>query len=561
MVKKFRLKRGVIADIPEVDPEIMESGNLRSEKSPIVNKASDFLQKGVDYFTKSNEVPQPPQTYPSLGITNSEIGGRSRGAKNPLIKASDDMQVMDLGGADAVEPLAQPIVQQTVVQPNVVTKKEPGFLSNLADTAISNFKEIKKQYVGKPGAPVRSKADDVAAYEGGFKWSYQGIDDDLKKIAEDENTINSTLAIQESKVNELDNKYNFMENENDANRMLIYNLQNKALTTQLTPEEQTSLGNAQKSLYKNNLHKVGNKLEEEKEKLERLKATSKQLERRKKLNDEKRNEYERAVVLGRRKMSSEHGWRKEWMQPIAENTESMIGKPNIGNASDIANYGPLNINRGFDSIIKPVQIAPGANNWARTTIGDRGLVEGLVKVNQNNMITPFGVPGTVAGGNSSRLFTHDLNLNRIGVGDVTARPGYRINIEDIRRNKAGSKPSVIRKKLDTSKVKKSQVGIIKGSLKMSIPKSMIITSMGKSNSMGSLVKNLEKPKNNSIKMSNFKNSPMKLNIPSININADKPQSGAIKINSDGIVPFTFKNIETNLNNTSNSMKKKMKVSV
>jgi len=53
---------------------------------------------------------------------------------------------------------------------------------------------------------------------------------------------------------------------------------------------------------------------------------------------------------------------------------------------------------------------------------------------------------------------------------------------------------------------------------------------------------------------------MKLNITPISINADKPQNGSAKLNIDsGIIPFTFKNIEVNLNKVTKSVKKKMQV--
>ena len=54
---------------------------------------------------------------------------------------------------------------------------------------------------------------------------------------------------------------------------------------------------------------------------------------------------------------------------------------------------------------------------------------------------------------------------------------------------------------------------------------------------------------------------LKINVSPININIDKPQSNSTKINTDGITPFTFKNIEVNLNSVSDAMKKKMKVKV
>jgi hypothetical protein len=72
------------------------------------------------------------------------------------------------------------------------------------------------------------------------------------------------------------------------------------------------------------------------------------------------------------------------------------------------------------------------------------------------MITPFGTPGTVGESNLSSQFNYSSPLRRIGVGDVTARGGYQINIEDIHRRKQTSQPALLRKKLAEKKLAKQR---------------------------------------------------------------------------------------------------------
>ena len=306
-------------------------------------------------------------------------------------------------------------------------------------------------------------------------------------------------------------------------------------------------------------------------------------------NSERRAQYNKAIIIGKAKVAKESGisgFRSE-LKNFGDNASSMIGKPNVGDITDTVNYGPLSavtVGNAFNNLIKPVQVAPGGGEWFKTKAGDRSLVEGLVSspnlVSRNNMISPFGSSGTVAGGSINKQFTYDIPLNRIGVGDVTARPGYRINIEDIRRKRdAKSKPKITRtipKVIPSKKVSGISIG---GNLKMNIPTFPILHSEknGGLNNTGLIngnfkintpkIKDTMKVNIGKSKSSDLLNvnktslGSLKVNITPLNINANKPQNNMVKINADGIVPFTFKNIEVNLNSVSSAMKKKMKVKV
>jgi hypothetical protein len=235
-------------------------------------------------------------------------------------------------------------------------------------------------------------------------------------------------------------------------------------------------------------------------------------------------EHQKAYIRGKDAYRKEHGIRREWLAPFAQNVESMIGAPSIGDISQTVGYGDLtskSFSTSMKDIVGRVKVSDTANDWVRTKAGDRGLVEALVKVNQNNMITPFGAPGTIQNSRLGDQFSYKLPIRQIGVGEVTARPGYRLTPEDIHRKKSNkSKPSVERKQHVTKSKPQSSVkkGSIKGSLSMNMS-SPIIATIGDT------------------------------------------KSNSIKLTMDNIKPFTTKNIEINMNKITNPINKRKTLKV
>lgn len=228
--------------------------------------------------------------------------------------------------------------------------------------------------------------------------------------------------------------------------------------------------------------------------------------------------YNVAVIRGRDAYNKEHGVRREWIKPFAENVENMISKPNIGDISQQVGYGDLtgkSFSTGMNAVVGKVKVTDTANDWVKTKVGDRGLVEALVKVNQNNMITPFGAPGTIQNSRLGDQFSYKLPVRQIGVGEVTARPGYRLTPEDIHRKKKDkSKPAIERKQPVKSKSKSDIKKVaVKGSLSMNM-NSPIIASIGST------------------------------------------KSNSVRLTMDNIKPFTAKNIEINMNKISSPINKR-----
>lgn len=472
--------------------------------------------------------------------------------------------------------------KENIEKSNLERAEKDRLLKIANEEKLAALKKSKEEELERiknlPKEPVH-RIDDKAAIAGGSPYTNQFIENEKLRIDASEKKRLESLNKVTGEVEELKAKYlDEQEKERSRSIDIANHLIQAKMNVLFTPDQ---LKNYDRMLEESNAwqfkkYKMQNELGIKKEEQERLKVTEKTIQKAYDANAEKRAIYDKAIISGKIAEQKEHSFRNEWLKPIGENATSMIGSPTIGNASDIADYGPMgarSVSNAFNSIIKPVQMAPGAGAWFKTTAGDRGLVEGLVKLNQNNMITPFGSPGTVAGGSMSKQFAYNIPLNRIGVGDVTARPGYRINIEDIRRKKdLKSKPKITRRKI--SKAQSKNNVSIGGSLKMNIPTFPILHSEKNGGLVNGTFKintpkikdtmkvNMGKSKPNDLLNVNKTNlGSLKINITPINVNLDKPQSSTVKMNANGITPFTFKNIELNLNSVSDAMKKKMKVKV
>lgn len=312
----------------------------------------------------------------------------------------------------------------------------------------------------------------------------------------------------------------------------------------------------------------------------------------KKLTDDRRNEYNIAVVKGKEIYKRKHGVRNEWLKPISENAENMLGGPvKIGSPSDMVpnKLTSTGVSKGFADIVKPVVLPPGASAWFETQAGDKNFVPGLL-FKPSPSVPYLGIPS------GTRVVAQyvEPSLNKIGindiigvsnirgtrVSDVTATPRYRITPEDIKRNKSKkfNKPNVMRplngiKTISIPDNKKTSIkGIsINGNLPMlsksistkQIPSNKTNNSIKRISMSGNITLNIPKiPKfnlpNNGLKYSAItnieksKNNDVKLNLNSI----EKSKGNDIKLNLNGIVPFTAKNIEFNMNILSTPIMKK-----
>jgi len=160
--------------------------------------------------------------------------------------------------------------------------------------------------------------------------------------------------------------------------------------------------------------------------------------------------YYMAVNCGQKKYEKEHGWRSE-ASNFASNAENMLGGGvKINPVTDVVGYGGMTGKSavgGINAIAGGVKVSDTANSWTRTNVGDRQLVESLVTVRPNRAIAPFGAPGTIGESNLQNQFQYSSPLKKIGVGDVTARGGYQLRLEDIHRKKNKSHPKIVRKKV------------------------------------------------------------------------------------------------------------------
>jgi len=166
------------------------------------------------------------------------------------------------------------------------------------------------------------------------------------------------------------------------------------------------------------------------------------------------SKYYQAVTCGNEKDQKAHGWRN-FAKEFGDNTTEMLGNVNINPVTDIVSYGGMtgkSAVAGIDAITGGYKIRDTANSWTRTNVGDRQLVESLVNVRPNRMITPFGVPGTVGESNLQHQFQYSSPLRRIDVGDVTAHGGYQLRLEDIHRKRKKSQPKIVRKKIVEKKI-------------------------------------------------------------------------------------------------------------
>ena len=547
MVKKFKVikKRGMAKRVVRRGEVTLEEGSDRIIMPTIDETKNKQEQEILNETSKAKvEAIVIPPTQPVNNISDIVKKARDSGDMQDLNQP--EVPVIQVAPVVAPQPIASEVLPKTF------------------------FQKVSDKFKGTPKTEEEKKVrvynsnDDKLAIRGGSQYVYLTIKNEELAINEYEEKQKEELEKLQVEEADYDLKLANAQKKFTNYELLIDSKKEIRVDYENSQEHKNDMLQLRK--YKNDFNLISNRRWRILDERSELQKNLKSVEKKRSLNKEKLAKYDRAIEIGKLEFKKESGWRQE-AKSFSDNATSMIGAPKIANADTLVGYGKVgsdDISRAFGNLIAPVSVGPNANNWARTRVGDRALVEDLVRVNQNRMITPFGVPGTVAGGNTSKQFAYNIPLNKIGVGDVTARGGYRINIEDIRRKKAAqriaSKPIVIRKKIKLS-TKKASISSVGGNLNIDMPKSTVVANIGKTKplklNMDILVNTTSKP-DMKLGIGNLKN--MKLNITPININADKPQSGSVKLNTDsGIIPYTFKNIEVNLNTVSSSVKKKMKV--
>jgi hypothetical protein len=360
-----------------------------------------------------------------------------------------------------------------------------------------------------------SSTNDKFAIEGGAKYLSGSLIREEERITKRREALLSEklqLASLEESQRYQSLKYNEKIEQLSAKYKLINKIENK---TDENVHELAKISTDIDELVRKK-ESLDNKVRDIKNSADRIKDNLRQNELLLKENRDRKAEYEKSIIIGKLKYQKEHGAGVEarrFAKDFSDNVTSMIGAPTIGDISAQVGYGDIgakSVSSGINTMFGNYKLNPGANEWVKTKAGDRGLVEALVKVNQNNMITPFGAPGTIQNSKLGSQFNYNLPVRQIGVGEVTARPGYRLTPEDVHRKKnLKTKPLVIRKS-SKSNIKKVTV---KGNLSMNM-KSPVIATIG-----------------------NMK-------------------SNSVKLTMDNIAPFTSKNFEINLNTISKPILKK-----
>lgn len=438
-----------------------------------------------------SQLPQAP--VPSIikdDITKRDVANIDRELSTPDISSKDIKDIeKELGLPSAPEKISikpqsilkEPSKKESTKIPAPI--EETPSLYDRAAAAKKQFIETKDKWKGlvygeKKDEPIEddtykklyaydSKDTDDLAVRGGYPTPKISLITRHKSIAQQKSNIETERnEIQTS----LDaNIKRLSEYTNDE--VLLERLKRKQGTTVgLTKEEQEQydkvvdrINNPLRNQEVYDLRVETSKLKSELD--VKNKEVSKYDMELKKVEDEF-GKHREAAQIGLRK----EGFKQKFLKPLGEATHEMLEMPKVRDVSKQVGYGGLrgeDIEGGINTLFGGYRISSTAGEWAKTKVGDRGLVESLVKVTPSGMITPFGAPGTIQHSTLGTQFDYGVPLKRIGVSDVVARPGYRLTPEDIKRKKTRqSKPVVIRKKKKNI-IKK--VSAVHGSLSINVP--------------------------------------------------------------------------------------------
>jgi len=544
-VAKLVSKRGLV-DTRALDATIDESGNIISNipEVPVgVNLEAPFEPQIETETEKKTEIPKSDVDY-SKGPENANKAENvvidAEYTEIPFNKSVTDPNAVYKGDTKTNQYAPPQSKKQNINQ----GKKRQG--------PIAWFEENVLDMKNKDTGPYSQTTDRLAALGGYSRKAW-------RTIVEEKQNLTGEYEDITDKANAIEDEYNRYRTKAEN----LKNSANEAYRLQYAEKDELVKRRHYQEYQKleNEANEAANQAARFKRELYNINAKKSKLEDSLGDLQQEQSKYQFAVAKGAEIDKKEHHWRKEWAKPIAENTSNMLGRPVIGNVTDVVGYGDATgktMSAGLNELVGGYKTASGANEWARTRVGDRQLVEALVTVRPNNMITPFGTSGTIGGSSLTSQFEYNTPLRRIAVGDVTARPGYILNIEDIHRKRKGkSAPKLARKK------------VVKPSLK----RASISNGMAGITSAMSKLNNIKTPtgKTSHIKsITNIGKSGILL-IKGTSINM-KGNSSAIKkaaavetkpysLNLNGISAIKPITLEMNLNNQSKFMKKRKLVNV
>lgn len=268
------------------------------------------------------------------------------------------------------------------------------------------------------------------------------LQNESAKLNREEEMFSSTKTANDTKIAELEAQYN------------------TDLLEMKRIREHPANNEADREIDNNNLLVLAKNMSKIKLEIERLQSDTRSTGNDYRMGQKKRtfeakweslkdeiSKYMMAVTCGKSKDKVD--WKKH-ATLFSQGAEDMLGTVRINPVTDVVGYGGMtgkSAVAGIQGITGGYKVSDTANSWTRTNVGDRQLVESLVAVRPNRVIAPFGVPGTVGESNLQNQFQYSSPLKRIGVGDVTARGGYQLRLEDIHRRKKKSQPKIVRKKV------------------------------------------------------------------------------------------------------------------
>lgn len=544
MVKR-KIKRGSIEHVRSERERLGDRFNPENESA--LEALPDFVTtpdgtsfSGLDNIPLTDPIRSPlPEAIPTRDITSEDVRDIDAELSRPDISNQDVENINKTFGLPS-KPSKTTTKNQTVtIEPPIPEKSTipaAGILDRVTsfrDKAISTINKWDNAIGGIPQQKVTDTKD-----QGKYAslYGYDSRDTDDLAIRGGYVTPKSTIVIRhkealrdkiglEEDYKRIDDKLKEYENENrsyqrDSNRFELLN-RKKTTTQGLTDKEQeeydnlfTTLNDPIRAQKINYMNAEFYKLQSEKDK--KQKEINTQNEKLRKIEDDF-GAHRAAAQVGARK----EGVRQKYLKPFGEAAQELIEPPTVGDISKTVGYGGLkgeDISSGINTLFGGYRLSSTAGEWAKTKVGDRGLVESLVNVRPSGMITPFGAPGTIQNSTLGTQFSYGIPVRRIGVGEVTARPGYRLTPEDIKRKKANkSKPTMMRKKT------KKQVASVKGSLSINVPvtkpqlKSSSVVAKSKSPSIVSIGGNIKgaSPPNIKLNISPFTPKDFDMNINSM----------------------------------------------
>jgi len=523
-----RLKRKGYVAPGGMDVPRDEEGNIVGIDETVIEAPVEPQMPNVEPEIKTETIepeiviPRPPIDNPPAIIMPPPPGGSSGGAGTPPPSA----------GSQKTKQYATPPPGGAAGGSQQQKKKLRG--------PIKWFEEEVLDMGNKATGPYSETTDRLAALGGYSNKTWRTIQEEKQRIADDYKAASYKVNSYEEELNEIKERRSKISE--DLRRA---KLNKDEIKVNNLIDEYNSLNDEYNRVYSSYRAAKNQQDKSKNESQDILREQSK---------------YGFAVAKGEEIDKREHHWRKEWAKPIAENTAEMLGRPKIGDITDVVGYGQMtgkSASAGLNELVGGYRTAAGANEWTRTRVGDRQLVEALVNVRPSGMITEFGAPGTVGGGSVSRQFEYSTPLRRIAVGDVTARPGYILNIEDIHRKKQNkSAPRISRKKIMIKRaaIKKSGRSAVLGTItklnSVATPGSLtLVKSIDNVGKAGILtIKSMGVNKQGSLKST--KKVTIEANPLTLNMGV-----------TAGVGPITSKSLEFNLNRQSISMKKRRLVKV